>query len=323
MENLSTKTTVSFVPEFIYDESDFYRLALDEKVDELSQKLQVEPQPIGEVIDWTVSHIGQKDTLDYLYESPFTPDEITQSLATIKTKEDRRRWQETMEQYVEQPPLLQTRFEQLVYLKDREERLRQTYPEPAYDLRMISVPYKDLYGNLMPSFSPNDTVPSRLSQPTNELAKIYGGEVVVDADLLRAIRGKITPNITGIQFLHTPYGSLARKSSLLANYGLMLVGKELRTREQLREIREVTGVDTLGAGLAEGVAIARFGGLRIGDIAGFPQYIPNSEGDYYCGVNVERLYGNNPYAHNPRLYFGLWRSEGAQNCLLAITAKVS
>jgi hypothetical protein len=119
--------------------------------------------------------------------------------------------------------------------------------------------------------------------------------------------------------MNTPIGKLAHKSSQLDNYGLMLIGKELRTREELRDIRRVTDVDCTSAGLAEGLAIAQYGGLRIGDVAGFPQYIPNSEGDYYCGVNVERLFANNPVQNNPRLYFGLWHSEGAQNCLLSVT----
>jgi len=227
-----------------------------------------------------------------------------------------------MGQYAEQPPRMVMRFEQLLQLKDSEERLRQTYPEEAYGLRMVQMPYRDVYSNLMPAFNACDTVPSRLDHPANTLAQVYGGEVVVDPDLLQAMRGKITPNLTGIRFLHTPFGALSQKSSQLANYGLMLVGKELRSREELRDIRKITGVDAMSAGLAEGLAIARFGGLRIGDTAGFPQYIPNSQGDYYCGINVERMYSDNPYA-NPRLYFSLWRSEGAQNCLLAVTSKIS
>lgn len=320
-ENQPLKTTVSFVPEAQYDETDFYALALDEKAERLSVQFYLAIEPVREVIDWTVGHLGQKEALDYLYESPFTPDEITASLASVKTKDDRDQWDKTIGQYAEQPPRMARRFEQLLQLKDSEERLRQTYPEEASGLRMVHLPYRDVYANLMPAFNALDTVPSRLDHPTNTIAQIYGGEAVVDQDLLRAIRGKITANLTGIRFLHTPFGALSQKSSQLANYGLMFVGKELKSREELRAMRNLAGVDTMSMGLAEGLAIAKLGGLRIGDTVGFPQYIPNAQGDYYCGINVERMYSDNPYA-NPRLYFSLWRSEGAQNCLLAVTSKI-
>ncbi len=311
------RTAHSFIPELV---PDYYDIRFTDKAAELGEKWSTDAEPIAEIIDWGARLLGQEEMLAYLAESPYTMAELTAALALAKTPEQREAWQQKFGAYTERIPRIETRFEQLARLKESHDRLRQTYPEPGYDLRLVTLPYKDVYSRFMPAFNAGDTTPSRLDRPTNELAKLYGGEVHVDPELLRALRGKITPNITGIRFGNTPIGKLAYKSSQLDNYGLMLIGKELRDRDELRDMRKITGVDCMSAGLAEGLAIARYGGLRIGDVAGFPQYIPNSQADYYCGVNVERLFANNPDQHNPRLYFGLWQTEGAQNCLLSVTA---
>jgi|GEM_PF-4908542 len=303
---------ISFVSEIQRDESEFHSLALEVKAQHISTRFAIDAEPIREVIQWAAEYLGEEDTLAYLREPSLSPAEAASFMSS--GPDDDSQWEQTVESYAEQPPRLEVRFDQLLQLKESATRLRDAYPELA--MQLVRVPYKDVYTTFMPAFNPGDVTTSRLDNPANVLAQIYEGEVAVGQDLLRAMRGNMRQGIPNEDFQCTPFSPLSIRSSLLGNYGLMLVAKQLYTRAALREIHQSTGVDCMSAGLAEGVAIASFGGLRPGDVIGFPQYIPNSEGDYYSGVNV------GSYGNVPRLYFGLWRSEGEPNCLLAVTSKV-
>lgn len=364
MEELTETTNrdaLSFVPDIRYDVEAFDEIVLQNKAHDISLKLdqKQDAEQIAEVLRWGVDKLGQEELSDYLDDSVFGVDETIAELGLAKialnlSKNPQEQavqqakydsWKRIFDTYAaEYRPSLKNRYLQLANLRTKEQAILSVltddpedkdrvvkYPE---EMRLVTVPYKDIYQQYMPAYGQNDTTPSRITDPFGLLAQTYEGEVHVDPELLEAIRGFITPldsdrlaSIrnkipprlrTGIEFAETPIGELALRSSQMANFGLMLVGRKLQSRENLRIMTNETGVDCMAAGLAEGLAMCRFGYARIGDTVAFPKYIPNSEGDYYCGLNVERI--NYPYSNNPRLYFGLWKSEGSQNCLFAITA---
>jgi hypothetical protein len=327
------------------------------KAQDISKQLNIDIETVVRDLQWGVRKLGHQEISDYLDESIFGVDETIAELglakAALKRAENTEQrellqekcdsWQQIFDNYAaEYRPSLKSRYLQLADLKDKEQVIYSVLTNEQNDkdrtikypdeMRLITVPYDDLSRYDMPAYSQNDTTSGRITDSFGRLASLYEGETYIDEELLDAERGLITPLDTqslaalkgktpklrsGIDYAETPIGELARQSSQMANFGLMLVGKDLKSREELREMTKETGVDCMGAGLAEGLALCRFGNVRIGDIVGFPKYIPNSKGNYYAGLKVERI--NYPHANIPRFVFELWKSEGSQNCLLAVT----
>lgn len=303
----------------------FLDIAISEMTTDFATRFNTDPSNLEEdlfgtqvVLNWASGHMGQQALLEYFKESPYTNNEIMEIYGQCKTVEQKNDWKNTYSVWLQKTPSIKERFNQLTTLIQSQINLQKVYPE--VNLIMVPITYSEIQQNYMPAFGANDTVPSRINQPKNLLAQKYGGEVLIDNDLLSIIRGKFTANPAGIDYYKTPYGELATKANNIGNYGLMLVDEQLYTRAQLQQMKDFTKVNTMSAGLVEGIALAKTGSLRIGDCLGFPKYIPNSQGDFYCGVNVERIFVENAHTNAPNIFFSLWRNEGSQNCVLAVTA---
>lgn len=353
----------SFVPEIQYNDEAFNEIVLYDKALDISKQLQIDIEPVIEVLRWGIDKLGHQELRDYLDETILTINEIIAGLglakvalavagqsANLQELQDKHdSWQLLFDTYVaEYRPSLKARYLQLADLKQQEQKLYSVLTDDSEDknrvvkypeeMRLVRVSYEKIYNDHMPAYGQNDTTSGRITDINGNLANIYGGEVHVSNHLLDAVRGFITPLDTqylaalkgkstkfrtGIDHAETPIGELAHKSSQMANFGLMLIAKKLHSRQELQVMSNETGVDCLGAGLAEGLAMCSYGYARIGDIVGFPKWIPNSEDDYYCGLKVEQLY--DPNNIKCRLTFNRWKAveDESPNCLLAVTSNVA
>jgi hypothetical protein len=297
----------------------YYGTSVDpEKLNAIAVSTKEDIRAVEHLCLWLSDYLGPDGVKHYFSESPYTPDQLSDTYGQCKTQQDRDEWYKIYGAWIERRPSVQTRFNQVVGLLQSETLLRQAYPE--IDLVMVHMPYAEIQGTLMPSFSSEDTTP-RINKPYNSLNDLYGGETVFNPQLLSIMRGQNTITPGGIRYQKTMYKDLDSKANMYCNDGLVLVSPDLQTLDNLQDIKKITGVDVFSAGLAEGIGLANTGSLRIGDSVRFPKYLPNTEGDYYCGIDISREYANDPYHDYPVLYFGLWKDEGYQNNVLAVTAK--
>lgn len=318
METLKVKSgkAHNIIPDIKFEE-EFNEIALGSKADEilgLYENSEQSIEVVADVLKWAAETIGKKNLLDYLTTPPCSRLELIDYLKSAESPQDYDLWSNYYDL-----PALSSRFEQLAILKSKQSKVLEIIDDDV-KFYPIRVGYKDIFTKHMPSFQYNDALTERITHPDNSIARLNNGLTVVDSNLLDAIRGKYKATPPGISYKNTHYGELHQKSNILGNYGIMLIAENLQSRQELREISRASGVDCLSAGLAEGIAIANTGLLRIGDVIGLPKYIPNTKGDYYCGINVLRQYANNQYEKSPKIYFGLWMQEGSQNCILAITS---
>ena len=312
MESQKTILTPStkFIQEVYYGES------LDmPTVDAVADKLNEPERAVEYVATWLADKMGVAYANDYFKESPYSHKEIMQAYDACNSNDTIEQWQGQYGKWLAYRPNLGTRFNQAVTLLDAERKLQKAYPEVT--LSMVPVNYLDIAHNTYPHYSPSDTH-TRLDKPHNKLAALYSGEVVVESALLTTLRGLDVP-VGQVRYQKTVYSSLHNQANTYANCGLMLVSDNLYSIDTLRTMRDITGVNTRSAGLAEGIALASQYKLPVDTAIGFPKPLPNTNG-LFCGVNVEREFINDPHRDYPRLYFRLWPDAGTPNCLLAVTA---
>lgn len=221
------------------------------------------------------------------------------------------------EKALEPPPSIETRFNQLARLKDREELLRHRYPNLDFELRRVSFSQARI---LMPARHGSDTSSGHIYSKGNDLAEVQGASVEVDPDLLGTIRGAIAK--PGYNRPELVFGEADDLSNKYGSYGLMVFCKQPLPRAQIRKISSETKVDC-AAGLFEGICwllahpSANSGGEINPDI-GFPRVITLADQRIYSGANI--MYDpSNPYSQST-IKIGLWTEEGAPNCLMAISA---
>lgn len=317
MERIALKSGVThnIRPNIDYETS-FNDIAISAKIKELLgsyENSEDAKKVIEDVLEWGVNIFGYKELIEYLATPPCDFSDVVKSLVGASSDYERDLWQ-----YYYELPSLNARFEHIANLKSKYNKITEVIGNQV-KFYPIAIPYKDIFLKHMPAFQYDDAITERITHPFNSIAKLNNGSITVDTNLLQAIRGKYKAMPPGIDYKNTLYNDLHANSNSLGNFGLMLIGENLQSRQELKEISRASRVDCLSAGLSEGIAIAKTGLLRIGDVIGLPKYIPNTKGDYYCGINVKLQYTNNPYDRKPEIYYSLWTQEGSQNCLLAVT----
>jgi hypothetical protein len=307
---------LSLEPNYRFTQEVYYGSAVENEVIELVAKKVNEPERAVEyVATWLTDYMGPEFATDYFSEPDVSHEEIMLAYDNCRTEDQKLHWHQQYGKWLKYRPNIQARFNQLVDLLDSERKLEKVFPE--IQLKMVNVPYMDIANNIHPHYSAGDTH-TRIDKPGNILADLYKGDVVVENSLLNSIRGLDIP-VGQVAIQKTAFASLNRSSNKYADCGLMLVSENLYSLESLQIMQDFTGVNTLSAGLPEGIALAMNYRLPMGSNIGFPKPIPGTNG-LYAGLTIDREFINDPYRDYPRLVFRIWHNEGTANCLLAITS---